>query len=134
MDDLLPVPQSPDDPTPSPRDRLLAVFDWARPETIDPFRGCPFLNVSDEVPDPGHPAHQLPTAYKREFASRLADIARDGGAADPEVLGEQLALLFDGAAARGTAVNSTHTAGCARSIAEVLVDGALVARPGQLSG
>ncbi|MET7699601.1 TetR/AcrR family transcriptional regulator [Streptomyces sp. NPDC005485] len=133
MDDLLPVPQSPDDSTSSPRDRLLAVFDWARPETIDPFRGCPFLNVSVEVPDPGHPPINCP---RRTRGSPPVGLRTSRGTAGPpirKVLGEQLALLFVGAAARGTGVNSTHTAGCARSIAEVLVDAALVARPGQLS-
>ncbi|MCO6008120.1 TetR/AcrR family transcriptional regulator [Actinoallomurus purpureus] len=124
-DDLLPVLPSPAQPTPSPREQLLAVFDWKLPETTAPFRGCPFLNVSVEVPDPGHSAHQLAAAYKREFARRLTDIARQAGVADPENLGEQLALLFDGAAARGTALNSSDTGVCARSIAESLVDAAL---------
>jgi hypothetical protein len=78
----------------SPREQLLAVFDWKPPETSAPFRGCPFLNVSVEVPDPGHSAHRLAAAYKGEFARRLSDIARQAGAADPEALGEQLALLF----------------------------------------
>lgn len=124
VDDLLPVPPSPS-PTRSPREQLLAVFDWELPKTAAPFRGCPFLNASVEVPDPGHSAHQLAAAYKREFARRLTDIARQAGAADPETLGEQLALLFDGAAARGTALNSSDTGACARSIAESLVDAAL---------
>ncbi|MER7692719.1 TetR/AcrR family transcriptional regulator [Streptomyces sp. NPDC097610] len=125
VDDLLPVSPSPDRPAPSPREQLLAVFDWKPPETTAPFRGCPFLNASVEVPDPGHSARQLAAAYKKEFARRLTDIARQAGAADPETLGEQLALLFDGAAARGTALNSSHTGACARSIAESLVDAAL---------
>lgn len=127
MDDLLPVLPSPAQPAsaPSPREQLLAVFDRERPETTAPFRGCPFLNVSVEVPDPTHPAHQLAAAYKREFARRLTDIARQAGVAAPETLGEQLALLFDSAAARGTALNSGHTHAYARSIAESLVDAAL---------
>ncbi|MCX4767836.1 TetR/AcrR family transcriptional regulator [Streptomyces sp. NBC_01275] len=125
VDALLPVLPSTDRPAPSPREQLLAVFDWKPPETTAPFRGCPFLNVSVEVPDPGHSAHQLAAAYKKEFARRLTDIARQAEAADPETLGEQLALLFDGAAARGTALNSSHTGAYARSIAESLVDAAL---------
>lgn len=125
VDGLLPVPPSPDRLAPSPREQLLAVFDWELPDTTAPFRGCPFLNVSVEVPDPGRSAHQLAAAYKREFARRLTGIARQAGAADPETLGEQLALLFDGAAARGTALNSSRTGACARSIAESLVDAAL---------
>ncbi|WP_051906006.1 MULTISPECIES: hypothetical protein [Streptomyces] len=80
-----------------------------------------------------HSAHQLAAAYKGEFARRLSDIARQAGAADPEALGEQLALLFDGAAARGTALNSSYTVACARSIAESLIDAAL-ADVGNLPG
>ncbi|MFF3816799.1 TetR/AcrR family transcriptional regulator [Streptomyces bluensis] len=132
-DDLLPVPPPSAPPTSSPREQLLAVFDWKPPETTAPFRGCPFLNVSVEVPDPGHSAHQLAAAYKGEFARRLSDIARQAGAADPETLGERLALFFDGAAARGPALNSSHTAACARSIAESLIDAAL-AEVGNLPG
>ncbi|MFD8006532.1 TetR/AcrR family transcriptional regulator [Streptomyces mirabilis] len=125
VDARLPVLPSPAERTVSPRDQLLAVFDRKPTETTAPVRGCPFLNVSVEVPDPGHSVHQLAAAYKREFARRLTDIAREAGVADPETLGEQLALLFDGAAARGTALNSSHTSVCARSIAEALVDAAL---------
>ncbi|MFF1294705.1 hypothetical protein [Streptomyces sp. NPDC058296] len=77
------------------------------------------------MPDPEHPAHQLAVAYKGEFTHRLTDIARQAGAADPEKLAEQLALLFDGAAARGTALNDSRTGACARSIAELVVDAAL---------
>jgi AcrR family transcriptional regulator len=125
VDALLPVAPSPTRSTPSPREQLLAIFDRKPAETTAPFRGCPFLNVSVEVPDPEHSAHQLAAAYKREFTHRLADIARHAGAVDPEKLGEQLSLLFDGAAARGTALNDTRTSACARSIAELVVDAAL---------
>ncbi|MFI5673807.1 TetR/AcrR family transcriptional regulator [Streptomyces cellulosae] len=85
VDDLLPVSPSPAQPAPSPREQLLAVFDWELPKTTAPFRGCPFLNVSVEVPDPGHSVHQLAAAYKREFARRLTDIARQAGAVDRAV-------------------------------------------------
>ncbi|MCX5336014.1 MULTISPECIES: TetR/AcrR family transcriptional regulator [unclassified Streptomyces] len=125
VDALLPVLPSPTQPAPSPREQLLAIFDRKSAETTAPFRGCPFLNVSVEVPDPEHSAHRLAVAYKREFTHRLTNIARQAGAADPEKLGEQLSLLFDGAAARGTALNDTRTGACARSIAELLVDAAL---------
>ncbi|WP_031102195.1 MULTISPECIES: hypothetical protein [unclassified Streptomyces] len=39
--------------------------------------------------------------------ARLADTAREAGAADPEQLGEQLALLLDGAAARTRVLKPT---------------------------
>ncbi|MFJ8492638.1 TetR/AcrR family transcriptional regulator [Streptomyces sp. NPDC094038] len=114
-----------DEPTQSPREQLLAVFDPKPRNMAAPVRGCHFLNASVEIPDPEHSVHRLAATHKWEFARRLSDIARRAGVANPEVLGEQLALLYDGAAARGTALNSSHTSACARSIAELLVDTAL---------
>ncbi|MEV5850457.1 TetR/AcrR family transcriptional regulator [Streptomyces sp. NPDC051985] len=123
-DDLLP-PASSARAASDARERLLAVFDRKPQDATGPLRGCPFLNASVEVPDPEHPAHQLAAAHKREYARRLSDIAREAGVSDPETLGEQLALLFDGAVARSVALNSSHTQESARSIAELLIDTAL---------
>jgi hypothetical protein len=52
---------------------------------------------------------------------RLTDIAREAGATNPEQLGEQLALLLDGASARSRVLN-TETLATAAAIAAVLVD------------
>lgn len=121
-----------DDPDAPARERLLSIFDamlLTQPdctdETAAAMRGCPFLNAAVEAPDPAHPAHAFTTAQKIGFAGRLADVARVAGARDPELLGEQLALLYDGAAARSVAVNSLDTVGTARQIAELLLDNAL---------
>lgn len=91
----------------------------------DEFRGCPFLNAAAEAPDPGHPTHVLTTAEKTSFAARLAKIAEEAGATDADRLGEQLALLYDGAAARSAALNTLATADTAREIAALLIDRAL---------
>ncbi|HEY5833857.1 TetR/AcrR family transcriptional regulator [Streptomyces sp.] len=110
---------------PDPRQQLLAVFDHRPQDTAGPVRGCPFLNAAVEVPDPAHPVHRLAAAYKIEFSRRLAAVARRAGARDPEALGEQLALLYDGAAARGTALNSDRPGASARSVASLLIDSAV---------
>src|SRR3982751_1275625 len=70
----------------TPRERLLAAFDIRTPL-------CPFIAAAVEIPDPGHPARVLARDYKKAFAARFADTAREAGAADPEQLGEQLAVL-----------------------------------------
>jgi AcrR family transcriptional regulator len=101
----------------TPRDRLLAVFDIHAPL-------CPYIAAAVEVPDPGHPARVLARDYKKAFAGRLTDAARDAGAPDPEQLGEQLALLLDGASARSRVLD-TETLATAAAIAAVLVDRAL---------
>src|ERR1700712_2968501 len=78
----------------TPREQLLAVFDIHSPL-------CPFIGAAVEIQDPGHPARLLARDYKEALAARLAETAREAGAANPEQLGEQLALLLDGASARG---------------------------------
>ncbi|MET0931934.1 MAG: TetR/AcrR family transcriptional regulator [Aeromicrobium sp.] len=101
----------------APRDRLLAVFDIHSPL-------CPFIAAAVEIPDPDHPARVYARDYKVAFAGRLTDTAREAGAPDPDQLGEQLALLLDGASARSR-VLTTETLATAAAIAAVLVDNAL---------
>ncbi|MFD8079572.1 TetR/AcrR family transcriptional regulator [Streptomyces sp. NPDC059718] len=124
-DGLLPAEVIPGEPCPDPREQLLAVFEWPPGRPDGPLRGCPFLNAAVEVPDPDHPVHLLVAAYKREFARRLTALARVAGARDPEALGERLALLYDGAVARSTALNATGPGAHARAIAVALVDAAI---------
>ena len=100
-----------------PRERLLAVFDIRSPL-------CPFIAAAVEIPDPGHPARAYARDYKKAFAARLTETAREAGATNPERLGEQLALLLDGASARSRVLN-TSTFSTAAAIAAVLVDNAI---------
>jgi hypothetical protein len=62
--------------------------------------------------------------YKKAFAERFMETAREAGATNPEQLGEQLALLHDGASARSRVLN-TSTFSTAAAIAAVLVDNAI---------
>ena len=101
----------------TPRERLLAAFD------IDPPL-CPFIAAAVEIHDPGHPARVYARDYKQALAARLTETAREAGAANPEQLGEELALLLDGAAARSRVLN-TSTFSTAATIAAVLIDNAI---------
>ncbi len=102
----------------TPRERLLAAFEV-------PATGlCPYIAASVEIHDPQHPARQYARDYKKAFAARLAETAREAGATNPEQLGEQLALLLDGASAR-TRVLNTESFPTAAAIAAVLIDNAI---------
>jgi AcrR family transcriptional regulator len=103
----------------TPRERLLAAFDIHAPL-------CPFIAAAVEIPDPAHPAPVYARDNKKAFSARLTDTAREAGAAHPEQLGEQLALLLDGASARSRVLN-TETLAAAAAIAAVLVDNAIPA-------
>ena len=101
----------------TPRERLLAAFDIHSPL-------CPFIAAAVEIHDPDHPAPVHARDYKRAFAARLTETAREAGATNPEQLGEQLALLLDGASAR-TRVLDADTFATAAAIAVVLIDNAI---------
>ena len=101
----------------TPRERLLAAFDIDSPL-------CPFIAAAVEIHDPGHPARVYARDYKQAFAARLTETAREAGATNPEQLGEQLALLLDGASARSRVLN-TSTFSTAAAIAAVLIDNAI---------
>ena len=64
-------------------------------------------------------------AHKREFTRRLVAVAREAGAADPQLLGQQLAVLFEGATAMATSLNDTAPVVHARAAAATLIDAAL---------
>lgn len=74
---------------------LLAgiVEQFSRPT----FRGCPFINLATEFPDRSHPGTAIACANKLEMRQRLRGLSAEMGARDPDRLGDQLALLVDGA-------------------------------------
>ncbi|WP_427884843.1 TetR/AcrR family transcriptional regulator [Kribbella sp. GL6] len=113
----------------TPREQLLAVFELPARGRQEPTPLCPYIEAAVEIHDPEHPASQVARDYKLALAARLTDTAREAGATNPEELGEQLALLLDGASARTRVLNSEcfPTAG---AIAAVLIDNAIPAPTG----
>lgn len=111
----------------SPRERLLSVFDTVlrQSELLDVPRGCVFLNAGVEVSALSDPIHALVSEHKRRFGSRLGEVAAEAGAAEPYRLGDRLALLYDGAAARNVALGDTNPGRVARDLAESLIDAAV---------
>jgi AcrR family transcriptional regulator len=81
-----------------PAARILATFDalasWAIRESP---RGCSFVNAAAELPDAAHPARKVIAAQKRWLRDYLLELCRRSGAANPEALGDELALMHEGA-------------------------------------
>src|SRR6201987_5145861 len=77
--DILPVVFDRIDLT--PRELLLAALDIPPPL-------CPFPAPAGELPDPAPPARVHAADYKKAFAARFTETAREAGATDPEQLGE----------------------------------------------
>jgi len=107
----------------TPRERLLAAFDMPASTPL-----CPYIGAAVELHDPQHPASQYARGYKTTIAARLTETAREAGATHPEQLGEQLALLIDGASAR-TQVLGSESFPTAAAIAAVLIDNAIPGSP-----
>jgi AcrR family transcriptional regulator len=61
------------------------------------YRGCPFLNLATELPDPKHPGRIVAQVNKEEMRRRLATIVAELGASDPDRVASQMALLINGA-------------------------------------
>ena len=116
--------KSPSSTGPRTRPRSPGAAGARGTQDITPL--CPFIAAAVEIPDPQHPATQYARDHKKAVAARLAETAREAGATNPEQLGEQLALLIDGASAR-TRVLNTESFPTAAAIAAVLIDNAIPA-------
>lgn len=103
------------------RERLLAIFDMRRSDIV---RGCPFHNAAVESAGSMTTTDEIVRNHKLEFVRRLIAVADEAGAADPHLLGEQLAVLFEGATAMATSLNDTAPVVHARAAAATLIDAA----------
>jgi AcrR family transcriptional regulator len=111
---------------PTPRARLLAVFDvldeWFRGPR---FNGCMFINASSEYGGREHPIHAAAAEHKRLLRAYLAELARVAGTRTGEDLARQLLLLIEGATVTAQVEGPSDIARQARAAAEVLVSAAL---------
>jgi AcrR family transcriptional regulator len=110
----------------SARDRLLAIFEMSGSQVV---RGCPFHNAAVESAGSLVSTDDIVRTHKVEFTRRLVAVAQEAGAADPHLLGQQLAVLFEGATAMATSLNDTAPVVYARAAAATLIDAA-IAHPG----
>lgn len=111
----------------APRARILAVFDVFADEALsDACRGCPFLMVLAEFPDPGHAAHQGAVAHKawvRDLLLELVrELAQDTPIADPAALADELALIAEGIYGSVQSLGASGPARLGRTCAEILLD------------
>jgi AcrR family transcriptional regulator len=82
----------------TPAAKLRAVVAAIAAKLREPdYRGCPLLLAQAEFPDPQHPTHQAVAAHKSCMRAGLEELAREAGATRPELVGDTLAMLIDGA-------------------------------------
>ncbi|VVE89806.1 TetR/AcrR family transcriptional regulator [Pandoraea bronchicola] len=81
-----------------PRAQMLQIFlDLAERASKPGYRGCPFVNVAAEFPDPEHAARKSVVNYKAEVVQRLTALATAAGVRNPAPLVDALSLILEGA-------------------------------------
>ena len=107
------------------RERLLAVFEAQGSLFAEPgFRGCAFVSASAESPGPA--VTLAAEEYRAWVRGLLTGLAREAGTPDPEGLGRQLHMLYDGASLSARMDHDPAGAHAAvRAAVETLLDAAL---------
>jgi AcrR family transcriptional regulator len=118
-----PIQPGPDADRQEPRARILALFDG--PPAYGPARGCPFHNAAVEAAEAMPEVQDIVHTHKRGYINGLTKLARQAGAANPKLLGNQLAVLYEGAAALSTSLNDRSPWAHARKAAQTLIDQAI---------
>jgi AcrR family transcriptional regulator len=113
----------------TPEQKILGIFDMLGEMAAQPdFRGCAFVRAGAD----GNASEKVKgaCAQSRQFLlGQFTSLARAAGATDPELLGQQLVLLYDGASIAAH-LDRNHNAGAlARELAARILPSAGPARP-----
>ncbi len=118
-----------------PRARIIAVFEFVCELVMEPdFRGCAFANASAEGPREESRVNQVCIDSRAWTRMLLVDLARETGAKNPDQLGRQLALLYDGAIVAASADRDPSAAREALAAAELLLDTQVPVTPKKRAG
>lgn len=103
-----------------PRERFASLADAVSGAAPN---GCMFVLAAQEFPDEGHPVHRAAADHKRRMRELFTDLAREAGARDPGVAGEQAQLVLDGlySACAISAVDGVRAASMARRMLLMLL-------------
>jgi len=106
----------------TPREKIFAVFDSMTEAAAQPdFRGCAFARVSAEA-RPGSSVKVMCDESRAWNLALLTDLAKQAGAADPDRVGLELRLLYDGASVSAHVDTSSTAPAAARAMAEMVLD------------
>jgi AcrR family transcriptional regulator len=105
----------------TPRDKILSVFDLLGETVAQPnYRGCAFQRAGAEA-GAGGPIKGACDDSRAWIRSQFTELSRAAGAADPESLGRQLVLLYDGAAMTAHVDRDLDAPQAARALAQRLL-------------
>ena len=108
----------------SPRQLVEALFTGVVEQISRPtFRGCPFIDLATEFPDRTHPGAAIACANKQTVRQRFRELSGAMGARNPVRLGDQLALLMDGAYGQAITLGASDLREELLSAVAQLIDG-----------
>ena len=101
-----------------PRDKILTVFDLLEETVTQPnYRGCAFQRAGAEA-GAGSTIKGACDDSRAWIRTQFTELARAAGAHDPESLGRQLVLIYDGAAVSAHVDRDLNAPKAARALAE----------------
>jgi AcrR family transcriptional regulator len=104
-----------------PRDKILGVFDLLGETVAQPnYRGCVFQRAGAEA-GAGSTIKGACDDSRAWIRMQFTELARAAGAHDPEALGRQLVLLYDGAGLAAHVDRDLDAPKAARALAERLL-------------
>lgn len=108
----------------TPRAKILAIFDLLGELAAQPgFRGCAFVRASADSSSSDR-VKGVCEESRAFILGKFTDLAREAGVSEPELLGKQLVLLYDGASIAAH-LDSNHSAvSTARELAAQMLTGA----------
>ncbi|MBN9064660.1 MAG: TetR/AcrR family transcriptional regulator [Rhizobiales bacterium] len=101
----------------NPDDPMGRLQGWLRAGALcagDDGRGCDMVNAAVELAEHNHPARAVIESFKTRQRDRLAQLCRDAGAREPDLLADTLTLLLEGARVNRQSVGAEGS--CARFI------------------
>lgn len=105
----------------TPRDKILCAFDVLSDVVAQPnYRGCAFQRASAEAVD-GGAIKSTCDELRAWIRSQFTQLAREAKVADPELMGQQLMLLYDGASASAYLDGNKNAPLGARAMAAALL-------------
>ena len=107
----------------SPVEKILSIFDLLGEIASQPgYRGCAFARASADATS----SDRVKTVCEESRAfilGKFTDLAREAGASEPELLGRQLVLLYDGASIAAHLDGNRDAASTARALAARMLPG-----------
>lgn len=112
-----------------PGDARAQILDYftglSTRSAVGGYRGCGLSNAAVEYPHRGHPARQVSENNKHVLRVRLREMARQMGAADPDLLGDGLLLLLEGTYITGQIFGEETPGANLPAAAALLIDAAV---------